>query len=140
MNIINIEERPWGYFWCIDGAMLENFITEFFPRLSLNINACSAKILFINSHSKLSWQYHNRRKELWSVILGPVGIIHSPTDEQSELIIAQNKDFFIIDEKERHRLIGLDCQAIVAEIWIHTDENNLSDENDIVRLSDDYQR
>ena len=44
------------------------------------------------------------------------------------------------DNQERHRLVGLKKIGVVAEIWIHTDLNNLSDENDIVRLSDDYKR
>jgi hypothetical protein len=37
-------------------------------------------------------------------------------------------------------LIGLDDWGIVAEIWQHTDESNPSDEDDIVRLQDDYSR
>ena len=41
---------------------------------------------------------------------------------------------------ERHRLIGLNDFAVLAEIWQHTDPKNPSDENDIVRLSDDYGR
>ena len=41
---------------------------------------------------------------------------------------------------ERHRLIGLTDYVVLAEIWQHTDPNNPSDENDIVRLSDDYGR
>ena len=39
-----------------------------------------------------------------------------------------------------NRLVGLDKIGVVAEIWIHTDLNNLSDENDIVRINDDYKR
>ena len=34
----------------------------------------------------------------------------------------------------------MDDYAVVAEIWIHTDKNNLSDEDDIVRLESDYDR
>ena len=30
--------------------------------------------------------------------------------------------------------------AVVAEIWIHTDTDNPSDEFDIVRVQDDYDR
>jgi hypothetical protein len=30
--------------------------------------------------------------------------------------------------------------GIVAEIWMHTDENHPSDEEDIVRLEDDFAR
>ena len=41
---------------------------------------------------------------------------------------------------ERHRIIGMDEYAVVAEIWIHTDKDNPSDENDIVRIQDDYDR
>ena len=45
-----------------------------------------------------------------------------------------------LQKEERHRLIGLSDFGIVAEIWIHTDPANPSDENDIVRLQDDYAR
>ena len=45
-----------------------------------------------------------------------------------------------IRDRERHRLVGLDKIGVVAEIWIHTDLNNLSDENDIVRINDDFNR
>ncbi len=39
------------------------------------------------------------------------------------------------------RLAGaLDAWGRVAEIWQHEDENNLSDEDDIVRVQDDYAR
>jgi mannose-6-phosphate isomerase len=41
---------------------------------------------------------------------------------------------------ERHRLIGADGYGIVAEIWRHTDPANPSDENDIVRVQDDFGR
>ncbi len=41
---------------------------------------------------------------------------------------------------ERHRLIGLQTWGIVAEIWQHIDTTSPSDESDIVRVSDDYDR
>ena len=41
---------------------------------------------------------------------------------------------------ERHRIIGMDDYAVVAEIWIHTDKDNPSDEYDIVRVQDDFDR
>ena len=41
---------------------------------------------------------------------------------------------------ERHRLIGLNNYAVVAEIWQHTDKNFPSNEDDIIRLKDDYGR
>ncbi len=42
---------------------------------------------------------------------------------------------------ERHRLVGLPGGwGAVAEIWQHTDPDNPSNEEDIVRLKDDYNR
>jgi hypothetical protein len=41
---------------------------------------------------------------------------------------------------ERHRLIGLEKWGVVAEIWQHIDMSSPSDEHDIVRVSDDYER
>ena len=41
---------------------------------------------------------------------------------------------------DRHRIIGINKYSVVAEIWIHTDKNNPSDENDIVRVQDDFGR
>ncbi|MEI6237897.1 MAG: phosphoheptose isomerase, partial [Candidatus Saccharibacteria bacterium] len=44
------------------------------------------------------------------------------------------------DKQVRHRLIGLDGWGIVAEIWKHEDTHELSTEDDIVRLKDDFGR
>ena len=54
--------------------------------------------------------------------------------------IKKEGEVIYFDNKERHRLVGLNKIGVVAEIWIHTDLNNPSDENDIVRISDDYKR
>ena len=40
----------------------------------------------------------------------------------------------------RHRLLGINNWGIVAEIWQHIDMSNLSNENDIVRIEDDFGR
>ena len=45
-----------------------------------------------------------------------------------------------LKQGERHRLIGLDQYCLVAEIWQHTDKNNPSNEEDIVRVQDDFGR
>jgi hypothetical protein len=49
-------------------------------------------------------------------------------------------DKVILQQGERHRLIGLDDFAVIAEIWRHTDANNPSNEDDIVRVQDDFNR
>jgi hypothetical protein len=49
-------------------------------------------------------------------------------------------DAITLQQGERHRLIGLDDYAVIAEIWQHTDANHPSDEDDIVRVQDDFGR
>ena len=45
-----------------------------------------------------------------------------------------------LKQGERHRLIGLKKQGLIAEIWLHTDPDHPSDEEDIVRVQDDFGR
>ena len=100
----------------------------------------SPKILIVKPNSKLSWQYHDRRAEIWRVYKGKVGVSRSMNDIQNPKIILNEKDQTRLKQGERHRLIGLDDYAVISEIWQHTDPNHPSDENDIVRISDDYGR
>jgi quercetin dioxygenase-like cupin family protein len=58
----------------------------------------------------------------------------------NEMEILKEGDTITFKIEERHRLVGLSNFGVVAEIWIHTDLNNPSDEQDIVRLQDDYSR
>ena len=64
----------------------------------------------------------------------------SNTDEELEIQQLSSENFIQLGKGERHRLIGLDSWGIVAEIWQHTDSENPSDEEDIVRLQDDFGR
>jgi len=45
-----------------------------------------------------------------------------------------------LKQGERDSLVGLDSWGIVAEIWQHTDGENPSNEDDIVRIEDDFGR
>jgi mannose-6-phosphate isomerase-like protein (cupin superfamily) len=91
-------------------------------------------------HSRLSWQYHHRRSEIWIVIGGETAVITSDDDHQREQRTLELGSFIRLRQGERHRLIGLDSWGIVAEIWQHTDPQNPSDEDDIVRVQDDFGR
>lgn len=138
------EKRPWGGFFVIDETQSELFIRDFFPdlnRTDLSANyKLSPKILIVEPGKKLSWQYHFRRAEWWKVIGGEVGIVQSDTDEEGELKKYKSPSIIKLNTGERHRLIGLDTWGIVAEIWQHTDTDHPSDEEDIVRLQDDFGR
>ena len=136
-------KRPWGRFYCIDSAEIERFIDRFFPRyqrLKTSPAPLSPKILVVNAGQKLSWQYHNRRKEVWLVVQGPVGVVRSADDQERPISIEETGAIVELERTERHRLVGLLSAGVVAEIWIHTDSNHPSDEDDIVRLQDSYGR
>jgi mannose-6-phosphate isomerase len=136
--------RPWGGFLVIDEDQSQKFSNQFFDGLkieSLQITErLSPKILIINPNSKLSWQYHIRRAEIWSIYKGPVGIIRSKNDFQNNMEIIDSGNQIKIKQGERHRIVGLKNSAIIAEIWQHTDFKKPSDENDIIRLEDDFGR
>ncbi len=141
-NIVGFDfDRPWGGFLLIDESQSKEFISKFISKEKLQIDdKVSPKILIVNPKSRLSWQYHFRRKEIWRILKNKVGIIRSTDDHENEMEIFKEDDIIHFQKEERHRLIGLSDFGIVAEIWIHTDTDNPSDEDDIVRLQDDYSR
>ena len=136
--------RPWGGFLVINEKQVQEFSDKFFEGInvqSLKIGGkLSPKILIVKPHSKLSWQYHHRRAEIWRVYKGKVGVSRSMNDKQNPKIILNQKDQIKLKQGERHRLIGLDDYAVISEIWQHTNPENPSNEDDIVRISDDYGR
>jgi len=69
-----------------------------------------------------------------------VGVIRSETDEEGPLETYEKGDSIRLKQGERHRLVGLDDWGVLAEIWQHTDAANPSDEDDIVRVQDDFGR
>jgi len=93
----------------------------------------------IKPQVKLSWQYHNRRAEIWQVYQGKVGVVQSETDIETEMKVYDVGSQLKLNQGVRHRIIGLDDYAVVAEIWQHTDEIP-SDEEDIIRVQDDFGR
>ena len=137
-------ERPWGGFLVIDESQAQDFSNKFFEGIDINTlkieGKLSPKILIVKPAARLSWQYHNRRAEIWQVYRGSVGIIRSDSDEENEMKVFNKGDQITLQQGERHRLIGLDDYCVVAEIWQHTDANHPSDEEDIIRVQDDFGR
>ena len=138
------QTRPWGGFFVINEKETNAFAANFFPNLVSESEDFTAKrspkILVVAPSCRLSWQYHFRRSEVWKVVNGPVGVKISDTDEEGDLKVLETGDFIKMNTGERHRLIGLNSWGVVAEIWQHTDANHPSDEEDIVRLQDDFGR
>ena len=137
-------EKPWGGFLVIDETQAQDFSNQFFKGLDVNTlkigGKLSPKILIVKPAARLSWQYHNRRAEIWQVFKGSAGIIRSNSDVENEMKIFNEGDQIILQQGERHRLIGLDDYCVVAEIWQHIDGDYPSDEEDIIRVQDDFGR
>jgi mannose-6-phosphate isomerase len=136
--------RPWGGFFVIDENQSVQFAKRYFPDENIDelkiTQKLSPKILMVAPKKRLSWQYHHRRAEIWKCIKGTVGVITSETDEEQQQHTLHMGDIIKLKQGERHRLIGLDDWGIVAEIWQHTNVTHPSDEDDIVRVQDDFSR
>lgn len=137
-------ERPWGGFLVLDESLAAQFAKEFFPEEDFELlkisEKLSPKILLVAPGKRLSWQYHFRRAEIWRCITGKVAVATSDNDIEKEINTLIKGDKIKLKQGERHRLIGLEDWGVVAEIWQHTDASNPSDEEDIVRLQDDFGR
>ncbi len=136
--------RPWGGFFVIEESQAEVFARIYFPNEDIvslvGGYKVSPKILVVLPAKRLSWQYHHRRSEVWRVVEGKVGVVRSLTDDQGDVLQLNQGDKVVLAKGERHRLVGLEEIGIVAEIWQHTDAEHPSDEEDIVRLQDDFGR
>lgn len=138
------DDRPWGGFFYIDESQSDRFISTYFDHLSIEdfsgFSKLSPKILIVAPNQRLSWQYHHRRAEIWKLIGGSAGIVTSGTDELTPSRDLKVGEVVTLQQGERHRLIGTTSWGNVAEIWQHTDPMNPSDEDDIVRVQDDFGR
>ena len=136
--------RPWGGFYVIDENQAQAFADIYFSNKDLEelriSGQLSPKILMVKPGARLSWQYHKRRAEIWRVVEGPVGIVRSATDDEGIVESFTAGQTIVLEKGERHRLIGLEGWGVVAEFWQHTDPDYPSDEEDIVRVQDDYSR
>ena len=145
-NIVGKDfQRPWGGFFVLDEAQAEKFGAEYFPGISIpslkvKDGKLSPKILMVQGGKRLSWQYHLRRSEIWRLAAGTAGVATSDSDRQGVVDTLRAGEIVRLHQGLRHRLVGLDGWGMIAEIWQHTDPSHPSDEEDIVRLQDDFGR
>jgi len=137
--------RPWGGFFVIDEAQAEVFAKTFFSEVDYSTikgaGKLSPKILMVDAGKRLSWQYHHRRAEIWKLVAGVAGVVTSETDQEGTVHELKIGEIIRLKQGQRHRLVGLSGGwGMVAEIWQHTDASHPSDEEDIVRLQDDFGR
>ena len=138
------DQRPWGGFFVIDEDEAAKFVSQYFPDEDIDelkiTEKMSPKILLVAPQTRLSWQYHHRRAEIWKCIEGPVAVATSDNDEEKQQHLLQPGGIIRLKQGQRHRLIGIDKWGIVAEIWQHTNADDPSNEDDIVRVQDDFGR
>lgn len=137
-------ERPWGGFFVLEESQAQKFGQLYFPNIDLSTlkisGKLSPKILMVQTGKRLSWQYHHRRAEIWRLVAGTAGVATSETDKEGPVQTLQVGEIIRLKQGQRHRLLGLDGWGMIAEIWQHTDAANPSDEDDIVRVQDDFGR
>jgi mannose-6-phosphate isomerase len=107
------EDRPWGKF-------------EKFHENQLS----TVKLIYINANSRLSLQYHRERSEFWKVIKGTAEV-----ELDGKIFEVKEEETIDIPKGVRHRVKALDNNCVILEIAY-----GKFDENDIVRIEDDYQR
>jgi mannose-6-phosphate isomerase len=110
---IYTEKRPWGRF-------------EKFHENQL----CTVKLIYVNPNSRLSLQYHNKRSEFWKIVSGTA---HMQIDDK--YLILKEGQTVEIPQGARHRVEAKETKCIILEI-----SYGPFDEDDIVRLEDDYER
>jgi mannose-1-phosphate guanylyltransferase len=107
------EDRPWGKF--------EKFHEN---------QPCTVKLIYVNANSRLSLQIHNERWEFWKIIKGTAEL-----ELEGRILILREGQSIVIQKRAKHRVKALNSNCIILEI-----SYGRFDENDIVRLEDDYQR
>ncbi len=140
------ELKPWGAYYRLADEHAEQFVAEYFPGRTVEElgqgGSLSPKFLIFEPGKKLSFQYHHRRAEIWRVISGRLTATITDKDEEGEYTTYTAGDELSYGAEMRHRAGAPEDGewCVVAEIWQHTDQENPTDESDIVRLVDDFGR
>ena len=108
------EKRPWGEFrQYTDGG-----------------EPVTVKTILVNRGERLSLQFHHKREEFWTVLSGSPELVIG-----DDTIVAKAGDEFTIAPEVKHRISAPNDTVTILEI-----SYGEFDENDIVRLEDNYGR
>ncbi len=109
-----IVNKPWGYYE--DILREDNYVM---------------KRIVIRPGQRLSFQKHEKRSEFWVIMKG-IGKVQLGTIESIVNVGATVN----IQKKELHRITNIGTEHLV----IYETQYGVCDENDIIRVSDDYER
>lgn len=90
------------------------------------------KRIEVNPGQKLSYQYHHKRQEQWTIIEGNATILL----DGEEISLAYGESVFI-PLGAKHRIMNLTDKPVV---FIEVQTGTYFGEEDIVRLEDEYHR
>ena len=113
--MLEIGERPWGTYYVLADE----------PNYKL-------KRIVVNPGQKLSYQYHYKRQEYWTIIEGNATVIL----DEKEIALGYGESIFI-PQGSKHRIMNLTDQPVV---FIEVQTGTYFGEDDIVRLDDEYDR
>ena len=114
-NLDKYQKRPWGNYSVL-------FESEF----------CKVKRISVNPSQRLSYQYHDKRSEAWTIVSG-IGKI--TLDGKAK--VYQEGETILISVGVKHRVENIsDCELIFIEVQTGT----YFGEDDITRIKDDYGR
>jgi mannose-6-phosphate isomerase len=116
MNKEDESIRPWGHY-----------------EILLDTDYCKVKRIFVKPNQRLSYQYHHKRQEAWTVVSGVARIT----------VNDDTKDYFpgdtvLIPLGAKHRMANPESGKEMILIEIQT--GTYFGEDDIVRVQDDYDR
>lgn len=114
-NYLYMENRPWGSF----------FVIKEDPSYKI-------KRIEVNPGQRLSYQYHNKRSEVWIMIQGNGIIILNGKSKKYK-----KGDTILIPQGMKHRIENCGNEKT---IFIEVQTGSYFGEDDIVRLEDDYNR
>ena len=115
MKYINYEKRPWGVFYVIHDE--DNY---------------KLKRIEVDPSKRLSYQYHQKRSEVWVIING-YGTITLEGEEKE----CSNGQIIKIQKGMKHRIENKGNEKLV---FIEVQTGDYFGEEDIIRIEDDYNR
>lgn len=115
MNFLEKEKRPWGTYYVIHDE-----------------KDYKLKRIEVLPNQRLSYQYHNRREESWTIVKG-TGIV---TINDKEKVVNQGDTIKLL-VKDKHRILNT---GDIILTFIEVQTGSYFGEDDIVRIEDDYKR
>ena len=107
--------RPWGQYWVLEDS-----------------SSYKVKRILVDPKGRLSYQYHFKRSEVWTIVAGTAIITLDGIEKEYNI-----GDVAIIPQGMKHRVENRSSEPLV---FIEVQYGTYFGEDDIVRIEDDYDR